>query len=106
MGAEQCLKYGASVILLNRPSSRAEAAISNILYSVENKKDVENRLQHIDCDLTSFESVRKAAHDVKAYVGNNGIDILCNNAGIMSCPDEATVDGCDIQMQTNHLSHF
>lgn len=31
---------------------------------------------------------------------------LCNNAGIMARPDEATVDGYDTQMQTNHLSHF
>ncbi|UVF78647.1 Rossmann-fold NAD(P)-binding domain-containing protein [Gordonia mangrovi] len=24
----------------------------------------------------------------------------------MGLPDQATVDGCDVQMQTNHLSHF
>lgn len=32
--------------------------------------------------------------------------MLCNNAGIMAVQDKATVDGCDVQMQTNHLSQF
>ena len=31
---------------------------------------------------------------------------LACNAGIMMTPDQATTDGCDTQMQTNHLSHF
>merc|ERR1719193_367839 len=39
-------------------------------------------------------------------LGSTGLDVLCNNAGVMACADVATVDGCDVQMQTNHLSHF
>ena len=35
-----------------------------------------------------------------------GLDVLLNNAGVMALRDEATGDGFDIQMQTNHLSHF
>ena len=36
----------------------------------------------------------------------NRLDYLLNNAGIMATPDEATKDGYDTQMQTNHFSHF
>eukprot|EP00932_Pfiesteria_piscicida_P008115 SRR837773.1842.p1 GENE.SRR837773.1842~~SRR837773.1842.p1 ORF type:complete len:297 (-),score=130.88 SRR837773.1842:118-894(-) len=54
----------------------------------------------------SFASVREAAGLLKKEVGDNGLDVLCNNAGIMATKDEATVDGCDTQMQTNHLSHY
>ena len=32
--------------------------------------------------------------------------MLCNNAGVMGLYDAATEDGYDVQMQTNHLSHF
>ena len=32
--------------------------------------------------------------------------MLCNNAGVMALKDRATADGFDVQMQTNHLSHF
>jgi len=35
-----------------------------------------------------------------------GLHVLCNNAGVMAMPDSATRDGYDVQMQTNHLSHF
>jgi len=37
---------------------------------------------------------------------NGGIDVLCSNAGVMALEDDATQDGYDVQMQTNHLSHF
>jgi len=34
------------------------------------------------------------------------IDVLINNAGVMMCPHWKTVDGFDMQWQTNHLGHF
>mmetsp|Transcript_12784 Transcript_12784/g.19202 ORF Transcript_12784/g.19202 Transcript_12784/m.19202 type:complete len:255 (+) Transcript_12784:358-1122(+) len=54
----------------------------------------------------SFDSLRAAGKKLRADFSANGIDVLCNNAGVMAVKDEATVDGCDVQMQTNHLSHF
>ena len=36
----------------------------------------------------------------------NDLDVLANNAGVMALQDKATTDGFDLQMQTNHLSHF
>jgi len=60
----------------------------------------------IGCDLMSFESVREAAKQLNGELAETGLDVMCNNAGIMATKDEATKDGCDTQMQTNHLSHF
>merc|ERR1740129_511028 len=54
----------------------------------------------------SFASVRKAAVELNKMLSSEGLDVLCNNAGIMGTVDKATQDGCDVQMQTNHLSHF
>ncbi len=34
------------------------------------------------------------------------LDVLCNNAGVMAMPDQATKDGYDVQMQTNSISPF
>lgn len=51
-----------------------------------------------------FDSVRNCAEEVKSAFGK--VDVLCCNAGVMAMPDKATKDGYDVQMQTNHLSHF
>jgi len=60
----------------------------------------------IDCDLQDFQSVRSAVKDIKTK-GYNEIYCLANNAGIMAVDDTITkTDGCEVQMQTNHLSHF
>ncbi len=59
---------------------------------------------HVDYDAMSFASVRAAAKTVLAATPE--LDVLANNAGVMALQDKATTDGFDLQMQTNHLSHF
>ena len=92
---------GCVVFMLNRPSERARAALSKI--QAANPAAI---LYSVDCDLTSFSSVRVAAGRVGELAGDNGLDVLCCNAGVMALADQATTDGFDIQIQTNHLSHF
>jgi len=97
--ATVCAELGARVVMLNRPSPRADRALAV----------VQQRAQDavlVPCDLTSFASAREAAARLRAEFGGSGIDVLCCNAGVMGVPDQATVDGFDVQMQCNHLSHF
>jgi len=99
--ARTCARKGAHVVMLNRRSERAVAAQAQI------ERDVPNAtLTAIECDLTSVESVRAAAKAIQEKFGETGLDVLCNNAGVMALRDQATKDGYDVQMQTNHLSHF
>jgi len=87
--------------LLNRPSTRSASSLEKLQAAVPRGKFVA-----IDCDLQDFDSVRKAAKEIKSR-GYSSIYCLSNNAGIMAVPDEITkTDGFDKQMQTNHLSHF
>lgn len=97
------VRKGAScILLLNRKSSRAEEAEKLIKAEEGNTKVVT-----VDCDLQSLASVRNAASQVSTLAAEfGGLDGLINNAGIMAVPDTRTVDGLDVQMQTNHLSHF
>lgn len=93
-------ELGAKLVMLNRPSKRAEAALAELT-----KAFPDADIHHVDCDLQSFDSVEKAA----AKVGElcpEGVHVLANNAGVMALDDSATGDGYDVQMQTNHLSHF
>ena len=101
--AKLLAKKGASrVFLLNRPSQRAEAALAAVR-AVATAGCV---VTHVDCDLADFDAVRRAAAQVAAEAKDSGLDVLANNAGVMALKDVATRDGYDIQMQTNHLSHF
>jgi len=97
--AKLCAGKGADVLLLNRPSERAQAALKLVQGSSSG-----GTVTHIDCDLASFASVREAAEKINA--ATQSLDVLCNNAAVMAFPDEGTDDGFDVQMQTNHLSHF
>lgn len=95
-------KKGASaLLLLNRQSERAVLADAQIAQEAPDTKVIS-----VVCDLSSFSSVRQAALTAKAHATEfGGIDVLCCNAAIAQMPDSRTVDGYDIQMQTNHLSH-
>ena len=97
--ARELAKLGATVLLLNRESKRATAALAGLLKEVPG-----GRFEAIACDLQDFASVRAAAEAIKAKYER--LDVLCNNAGVMALPDEATKDGYDVQMQTNSISPF
>ncbi len=97
--AREVAKQGATVILLNRKSERAENALRQLQESVPDGK-----FETIDCDLQNFASVRSAVDSIKAKY--DVVDVLVNNAGVMAMKDEATQDGYDVQIQTNVLSHF
>jgi len=93
-------KKGAKVVVLNRSSSRAESSLATL-----QQENPEAKIEWVKCDLQSFASVKEAVNEVKK-ICEDGIDVLCNNAGIMAIEDKATEDGYDVQIQTNHLSHF
>ena len=100
VAAQTVARKGARVILLNRPSERADDSFDKL-----KKNSPEAELLLVECDLQSFDSVRKASEEVRK-LSPKGLDVLCNNAGVMALKDRATSDGFDVQMQTNHLSHF
>ena len=91
---------GARTLLLNRKTDRSKKS-----YDLLKELCPKANFVDIECDLQSFKSVKKAAETIIDSC-KDGLDALCNNAGVMALKDQATIDGFDIQMQTNHLSHF
>ncbi|MBO6524460.1 MAG: SDR family NAD(P)-dependent oxidoreductase [Balneolaceae bacterium] len=97
--AREMAKLGATVLLLNRESERSASSLKELQEEVPDAT-----FQAIECDLQDFESVRSAIEEIKSQFET--LDVLCNNAGVMAMPDQATKDGYDVQMQTNCISHF
>lgn len=56
-------------------------------------------------DLASLDSVR-AFSDSFGADGQDRVDVVIANAGIMACPERTTTDGFELQFGTNHLGHF
>ena len=100
IAAKTVAEKGAKTLLLNRKSDRSKESYDLLMDTCSGADFV-----NVECDLQSFESVKKAAETVIDKC-KDGLDVLCNNAGVMALKDQATIDGFDIQMQTNHLSHF
>jgi NAD(P)-dependent dehydrogenase (short-subunit alcohol dehydrogenase family) len=58
----------------------------------------------VRCDLASLRSVREAARTVRSDFGR--IDLLINNAGMVSTRHRMSVDGFELTFATNHLGPF
>ena len=90
---------GAKVIMTCRNLEKGETARQTILG--EHSKA---QLKVMRLDLADLASVRSFADAFKAKYER--LDVLVNNAGIMTVPYATTVDGFESQFGTNHLGHF
>ncbi|XP_073327851.1 retinol dehydrogenase 12-like [Pagrus major] len=90
---------GARVILACRDMDRANKAAEEVRKRSGNGNVIVKKL-----DLASLQSVRELAKDVLA--SEERLDVLINNAGVMSCPKWQTEDGFEMQFGVNHLGHF
>jgi NAD(P)-dependent dehydrogenase (short-subunit alcohol dehydrogenase family) len=85
---------GAHVVLAVRNTDKGKQAAARIGGDVS----------VTELDLTSLTSIRAAADELRARYEN--IDLLINNAGVMTTPKSTTADGFELQFGTNHLGHF
>ncbi|MEV7328383.1 SDR family NAD(P)-dependent oxidoreductase [Micromonospora sp. NPDC093244] len=92
--ARRLAERGASVVLAVRDTEKGKQAAARMSGDVSVQ----------ELDLTSLESVRAAAADLRA--AHPRIDLLINNAGVMYTPKQTTRDGFEMQFGTNHLGHF
>ncbi|MFF2890039.1 oxidoreductase [Paenibacillus sp. NPDC057967] len=93
-------KHGANVIIGSRDIKRGEDAIFKMKQTAPHIQVSVHQL-----NLAELQSVRHFANIMTKNL--SGIDILINNAGIMSVPTrELTVDGFEMHLGTNHLGHF
>lgn len=90
---------GARVVLASRSTKKGEDAKSKILESYPS-----GIIEVMELDLMDLASV---AEFVKQFSSKyDRLDVLMNNAGIMTTPYFKTTDGFEGQMGTNHLGHF
>lgn len=91
---------GADVVMAIRNRAKGEAAIDEIHQTFPNAK-----LTIKSLDLSSLAAVAALGEQLNAE--GRPIDILINNAGVMTPPErDTTADGFELQFGSNHLGHF
>ena len=91
--------HGMKVYLLARNAEKGQAAVQAV-----NAMSGRNDAQLISCDLASLRSIHQAADQIMASA--SAIDVLVNNAGVITLKREETDDGFERQLGVNHLGHF
>ncbi|MDP7701356.1 SDR family oxidoreductase [Mycobacterium sp. TY815] len=98
--AKRLAAGGADVVMAIRNQAKGEAAIEEIRKTVPDAS-----LTITSLDLSSLASV--AALGAQLNTDGRPIDILINNAGVMTPPErDTTADGFELQFGSNHLGHF
>ncbi|WP_053377405.1 SDR family oxidoreductase [Paenibacillus sp. FJAT-27812] len=92
-------KQGAHVVMVCRSRERGELALEQA-----RKQSGSKELALMTCDLGSLASIRSFTAAFKQKYDR--LDVLINNAGVVSLKRELTSDGFESQIGINHLGHF
>lgn len=90
---------GARVVMLCRDKIRGEAALQEVLQQKETRK-----LDLMLCNLADMKDIRRFTDEFKKIY--NRLDVLVNNAGVITLDRRETVDGLELQFGVNHIGHF
>lgn len=113
-GANRGLGYHTAVDILERGYASADSGATLLVGCRDATKGAEavallkksyptSRVETLQLDLGSFDSVRGAVADLKKR--GLSLSVLIHNAGAM-VPTSTTVDGHESQWQANYLGHF
>ena len=92
-------KKGHTITIACRNETKAQQAVADIKAASK-----QQAIHYLPCDLSSFKSVRNCAAAYRQQFGQ--LDILINNAGLITDKLKLTEDGFELQIGVNHLGHF
>jgi len=97
--ALELAKKGATIVMACRNMDKANTAKNSIKAQVSSAV-----LDVMEIDLSSLKSVRNFANTFNTKYDR--LDVLINNAGVMTPPYGKTEDGFELQFGANYLGHF
>ena len=89
---------GACVVMINRNLQKAEAVAEEL------RRTAAGSIELVQGDMSSFESIRRAAAEV--LDGYPRIDVFISNAGVFRARRHETADGLEEVFAVNHLAPF
>jgi NAD(P)-dependent dehydrogenase (short-subunit alcohol dehydrogenase family) len=99
-GALALARAGANVVIAGRNPQKGAEAVAAIKHAVPRAQ-----IRFGQVDLANLASI--AAFATQLAQEQDSLDLLINNAGVMTPPDRRTTsDGFELQFGTNYLGHF
>ncbi|MEU1735719.1 SDR family NAD(P)-dependent oxidoreductase [Streptosporangium sp. NPDC020145] len=96
--AVELARRGRQVVLVGRNQERLAGVAARVKEASGSVPDT------LTCDYTSLDDVRRLAGELRSRYER--IDVLVNNAGVMSTERTRTEDGHETMIQVNHLAPF
>ena len=94
--ALQLAAMGARLVLVARDPQRAESILRRLLSGIQHTAHI--------ADLSLLGETKRVGQEIAA--AEPRIDVLINNAGVMSAERQLTADGLELTFATNHLAYF
>ncbi len=95
----ELVQRGYRVLMLCRNRERGEKALREVENAGGN-----GSAELVLGDLAELSSIRNFADDIHGRVSS--LDVLINNAGVISPKRQETKDGFELALGVNHLGHF
>ncbi|ASS68501.1 MULTISPECIES: SDR family oxidoreductase [unclassified Paenibacillus] len=92
-------RSGAQVVMLCRDARRGAEAREEAI-----RRSGSSDIMLMTADLGSLDSISRFAEDFRARYSR--LDVLVNNAGVVTVKRETTEDGFERMIGVNHLGHF
>lgn len=97
-------KMGAHVVMACRETAYGnEKPVLEVMGEIKNQIP-DAQISFIPIDLSSFESIRNFVSEFNQK--HKHLDVLLNNAGVVSLEKRQTADGFELTMGVNHLGPF
>lgn len=95
----ELVKQGYHVVMMCRNTRRGKVAWISAKEQTRSEE-----LTLMQCDLGNLESIRHFAEEFKKKFSK--LDVLVNNAGVVSLKRRLTDDGFESHLGVNHMGHF
>jgi NAD(P)-dependent dehydrogenase (short-subunit alcohol dehydrogenase family) len=97
--AEAMARRGGAVVLVGRDQARLQSATQRVRDAAAGRAPLA-----LQADFARLDDVHLLADQLRERLPR--IDVLANNAGLLTGRSPSTVDGFQTTLQTNHLSPF
>ncbi|MDH3640862.1 MAG: SDR family NAD(P)-dependent oxidoreductase [Gammaproteobacteria bacterium] len=97
--AQAVARAGYTLVMANRNTQRTHLVEDHLRKTTGNEN-----VSSLSCDLSSLASVRACASEFLAR--HRSLDLLINNAGMITAKPQFSTDGLELTFATNHLGPF